>query len=113
MRGKGRSSDFGLRGLRLPVGQKDVRTLIAGARERAAAEVNAKLTLLYCEGGRRLRVDVLRGERAGYGQQLIEALARKLTAEYGRGGASSNSATAFARRRSFPSRQFTPQRGEN
>ncbi|NUX57904.1 PDDEXK nuclease domain-containing protein [Paraburkholderia youngii] len=64
---------------------EDVRTLIAGARERAAAAVNAELTLLYWQVGRRVRDDVLRGERAGYGQQLIGALARKLTAEYGRG----------------------------
>ncbi|MGF6537150.1 hypothetical protein OKW32_000436 [Paraburkholderia youngii] len=64
---------------------EDVRTLIAGARERAAASVNAELTLLYWQVGRRVRDDVLRGERAGYGQQLIGALARKLTAEYGRG----------------------------
>jgi predicted nuclease of restriction endonuclease-like (RecB) superfamily len=64
---------------------EDVRSLIAGARARAAASVNAELTLLYWQVGRRVREDVLLGERAGYGQQLVAALARKLTAEYGRG----------------------------
>jgi predicted nuclease of restriction endonuclease-like (RecB) superfamily len=64
---------------------EDVKSLIANARERAAVSVNAELTLLYWKVGRRVRKDVLGGERAGYGQELIAALARRLTAEYGRG----------------------------
>ncbi|MGF6768532.1 putative nuclease of restriction endonuclease-like (RecB) superfamily [Paraburkholderia sp. GAS199] len=64
---------------------EDVRSLITGARARVAASVNAELTLLYWQVGRRVREDVLHGERAEYGQQLVGALARRLTAEYGRG----------------------------
>jgi predicted nuclease of restriction endonuclease-like (RecB) superfamily len=64
---------------------EDVRTLIASARARAAASVNAELTLLYWQVGRRVREEVLGGERAGYGQQLVGALASRLKAEYGRG----------------------------
>ncbi|MEX4003598.1 YhcG family protein [Paraburkholderia sp. EG285A] len=64
---------------------EDVRTLIATARARAAASVNAELTLLYWQVGRRVREEVLGGERAGYGQQLLGALASRLKAEYGRG----------------------------
>jgi hypothetical protein len=60
---------------------EDVRSLIASARTRAAASVNAELTLLYWQVGRRVREDVLGGERAGYGQQLVATLARRLTAE--------------------------------
>jgi predicted nuclease of restriction endonuclease-like (RecB) superfamily len=63
----------------------DVRQLIDSARARAAATVNAELTLLYWQVGRRIRDDVLRGARAGYGQQILAALARQLTAGYGRG----------------------------
>lgn len=63
----------------------DIRRMIDAARTRAAAAVNAELTLLYWHIGRRIRDDVLRGERAGYGQQVLAALARQLTAEYGRG----------------------------
>lgn len=59
--------------------------MIDSARARAAAAVNAELTLLYWQVGRRIRDDVLRGERAGYGQQILPALARQLRAEYGRG----------------------------
>ncbi|MFD1560158.1 YhcG family protein [Paraburkholderia silviterrae] len=64
---------------------EDVSSLIAGARARAAAAVNAELSQLYWKIGRRIRDDVLGGERAGYGQQVISTLAGRLTAEYGRG----------------------------
>lgn len=63
----------------------DIRRMIDSARARAAAAVNAELTLLYWQVGRRIRDDVLGGERAGYGQQILPALARQLRAEYGRG----------------------------
>jgi predicted nuclease of restriction endonuclease-like (RecB) superfamily len=63
----------------------DVRQLIDGARARAAAAVNAELTLLYWQVGRRIFDDVLRGARAEYGQQILATLSQQLTAEYGRG----------------------------
>ncbi|MGV2289531.1 PDDEXK nuclease domain-containing protein [Trinickia sp. YCB016] len=63
----------------------EIRRLIDSARERVAAAVNAELTLLYWHVGRLVRQEVLCGDRAEYGQQLILSLARQLTAEYGRG----------------------------
>jgi hypothetical protein len=46
----------------------EVRLLIDSARERAAAAVNAELTLLYWRVGRCIRAEVLGGVRAEYGQ---------------------------------------------
>jgi hypothetical protein len=63
----------------------DVRQLIDSARARAAAAVNAELTLLYWQVGRRIFDDVLRGARAEYGQQIVATLSQQLTVEYGRG----------------------------
>jgi predicted nuclease of restriction endonuclease-like (RecB) superfamily len=63
----------------------DVQELIDGARARVAAAVNAELTSLYWQIGRRIRQDVLGGTRAEYGQEIIAGLARQLTAAYGRG----------------------------
>jgi predicted nuclease of restriction endonuclease-like (RecB) superfamily len=63
----------------------EVRQLIDGARRRAANAVNAELTLLYWQVGRRISTDILNGERGEYGQQVIAELARQLTALYGRG----------------------------
>lgn len=64
---------------------QDIRQLIDVARQRAAVAVNAELTLLYWQVGRRIRVEVLRGGRAEYGKQVVAVLSRHLTAEYGRG----------------------------
>jgi predicted nuclease of restriction endonuclease-like (RecB) superfamily len=64
---------------------EDVRRLIDSARSRVAATVNAELTLMYWQIGRRISDGVLGGARAEYGQQVLAALAQQLTAAYGRG----------------------------
>ena len=53
--------------------------------DTAAATVHAELTHLYWQIGRRISDGVLGGARAEYGQQVLAALARQLTAAYGRG----------------------------
>ncbi len=63
----------------------DLRQLIADARLRAAASVNAELTGLYWQVGRRIHREILGSQRAGYGEEIVSALGRQLTAEYGRG----------------------------
>ncbi len=63
----------------------DVRQLIEDGRQRVAAAVNAGLTLLYWQIGQRIQKDVLLHKRAEYGKQVLVALSRDLTAEYGRG----------------------------
>jgi len=63
----------------------DIRQLIDSARQRTALAVNAELTLLYWQIGRRIQDEVLKGERAAYGQQIVQTLAAQLTAAYGRG----------------------------
>ncbi len=63
----------------------DIRQLIERARQRAAAAVNAELTLLYWHIGKRLQNEVLVGERAEYGKQIVTTLSKQLTSEYGKG----------------------------
>lgn len=63
----------------------ELRGLIDSARMRAAAAVNAELTLLYWQIGRRLASVVLKGERGAYGEQVVRTVAAQLTAQYGRG----------------------------
>jgi len=63
----------------------DLTHLIAEARTRAAVAVNAEITLLYWHIGRRIRIDVLKEERADYGKQVLLFLAEKLTRQCGRG----------------------------
>lgn len=63
----------------------ELRTLISSSRQRAVKAVNAELSQLYWSIGRRLSVEVLGGERAQYGAQLMQYLGVKLSAEFGRG----------------------------
>jgi len=62
----------------------DLRQLIEQARQAAAVAVNAGLTLMYWHIGQRIRTDVLGGQRAGYGEEIVATVSRQLTADYGR-----------------------------
>jgi predicted nuclease of restriction endonuclease-like (RecB) superfamily len=60
--------------------------IVEEARRRAARSVNAAMTASYWLIGRRIVVEEQRGaRRAGYGEALIEQLAGRLTARFGRG----------------------------
>lgn len=63
----------------------DLKALIQDARSRTARKVNAELSLLYWQVGQRIRTEILNQDRAAYGQQILEGLSEKLTAEFGRG----------------------------
>ncbi|CCK74507.1 hypothetical protein OLEAN_C03310 [Oleispira antarctica RB-8] len=68
----------------------DIKQLIQSAKQRAAVSLNAELTLLYWQVGRRIAEEVLKGERAEYGKQVIVGLVKRLVAEYGRGWSKRN-----------------------
>jgi predicted nuclease of restriction endonuclease-like (RecB) superfamily len=63
----------------------DVASLIDSAQQRAAAAVNSELVMLYWSVGKRVREEVLGGERAAYGRDTVKRLAARLTQRYGRG----------------------------
>ncbi len=63
----------------------DVRHLIDAARQRVASVVNAELTQLYWQIGRRINSEILQGQRAEYGKQVIAELAKQLATEFGKG----------------------------
>lgn len=63
----------------------EVKALIDAAKQRVAVAVNAELTLLYWHIGYRIHTQILQGDRATYGKQIISTLARQLTKTYGRG----------------------------
>ncbi len=68
-----------------PLLLNEVRQLIDAARQRVASTVNAELTQLYWQIGHRVNVELLQGQRAQYGKQLIADLAQHLTTEFGNG----------------------------
>ena len=63
----------------------DLREVIDQARWAAAQAVNAGLSLMYWRIGQRIRTEVLGGQRASYGAEIVATLSRQLVADYGRG----------------------------
>jgi len=63
----------------------DVCSLIENTRRRVATTANAEITMLHWQIGVRIKEDVLRNQRADYGQQVIKNLAFALTERYGKG----------------------------
>lgn len=63
----------------------DLRGLIEETRSKVATTVNAALTMLYWQVGKRINEEILKGNRAGYGEQIVSTLSRQLVAEYGNG----------------------------
>lgn len=69
----------------------DLTTLLEEARHAAARSVNAVMTTAYWQIGQRIVEYEQRGEqRAQYGKQLLERLAKDLTERFGRGFGYSN-----------------------
>lgn len=63
----------------------DVRSMIDQTREGVARTVNAGMTLLYWRIGKRIQVEVLGNERAGYGEEIVATLSRQLAGYFGNG----------------------------
>lgn len=80
----------------------DVRTLILEARQTVAQGVNSALVLLYWQIGQRIRQNILKEKRAGYGEQTFLSLSGKLTSEFGRGFTERNLANMVRCAEAFP-----------
>lgn len=63
----------------------EIRKLIETSRQNIAISVNAEMTLLYWQVGKRINVEVLQGNRADYGKQVVVLLSKNLIIEYGQG----------------------------
>lgn len=84
----------------------ELRTLIASSRQRLAGAVNAELTRLYWAVGQRLATEMLGGERAQYGSQLLEQLGQQLSQEFGRGFEARNLRRMVKFAQAFPSAEI-------
>lgn len=63
----------------------DIRQLIDSAKYQVALTVNSAMTLTYWHIGDRINREVLCGDRAAYGKQIIVKISHQLTAQYGKG----------------------------
>jgi len=64
---------------------RDIRTMIEDTRSGVASSVNAVLTTLYWRIGERINEEILSGQRAEYGKEIVATLSQQLSAEYGDG----------------------------
>ncbi len=63
----------------------DLREIIRCGKSQAVAAVNSALTLTYWHVGKRMNEEVLKGERAAYGQQVVDMVAQRLVEQFGQG----------------------------
>jgi hypothetical protein len=76
--------------------------LIVSTRQTVARGVNAALVLLYWKVGERIRRDVLKEKRAGYGDEIVSTLSAKLVPDFGHGFSPRNLARMISFVEVFP-----------
>lgn len=64
---------------------EDIKRLIAQSKQQLAVTVNATLSMLYWQVGKRINEEILQNQRAEYGKEIVSALSRQLTLDYGTG----------------------------
>jgi predicted nuclease of restriction endonuclease-like (RecB) superfamily len=85
---------------------REVKTLIHDAKQSVAVTVNATLSMLYWQIGHRINAEILHGDRAEYGKQVILLLSKSLTEEFGDGWGSSQLRTCMQFATAFPDIQI-------
>ena len=63
----------------------ELRALIEKSRRAVTVAVNAGLTRLYWQIGKRIRQHILADQRAEYGKEIVATVSRQLTQDYGKG----------------------------
>lgn len=63
----------------------EIKQMIEETQTGIAATVNTGLTLLYWRIGKCINNEILEGDRAEYGKQILATLSQELKTEYGRG----------------------------
>lgn len=64
---------------------KEISLYIEESKQQLAITVNATLSLLYWQIGKRINEEILQNQRAEYGKEIVSALSEQLTSDYGSG----------------------------
>jgi predicted nuclease of restriction endonuclease-like (RecB) superfamily len=84
----------------------DIANLINEARQHVAHEYNSTQALLCWLIGKRIDEEVLKAERAEYGEAIITSLAKELTFAYGKGYSRPNLVRMIKFAKQFPDREI-------
>ncbi len=63
----------------------DIKTLIEHSKQQVSVAVNATITMLYWNIGKKINEEILKDQRAEYGKQIVRTLSTQLTKDYGNG----------------------------
>jgi predicted nuclease of restriction endonuclease-like (RecB) superfamily len=63
----------------------EIKILIEQSKQQVSVTVNATITILYWNVGKKINNEILKDQRAGYGKQIVNTLSAQLTSEYGNG----------------------------
>jgi predicted nuclease of restriction endonuclease-like (RecB) superfamily len=85
---------------------EELRDLIEQAKQQAAMAVNASMTQLYWQIGKRLNIELLKEKRADYGKQILATVSQQLTQEYGSGFSYSALTRMIAFSECFPEQEI-------
>ena len=80
----------------------DVQSMIEQTRAGVDQAVNAGMTSLYWRIGKRIQSEVLKGQRADYGKEIVATLSRQLVIRFWNRVFGENPAPYDAVCRSFP-----------
>jgi predicted nuclease of restriction endonuclease-like (RecB) superfamily len=84
----------------------EIRHMIEEARTAVSQTVNAGLTMLYWNIGKRINEEILNNERAEYGERIIPDLAKDLRQEYGKSYSEKNLRRIMQFSKAFPDPQI-------
>jgi predicted nuclease of restriction endonuclease-like (RecB) superfamily len=84
----------------------DLRELIEATRAGVARAVYSAQVLLHWQVGHRILADILRHERASYGEEIVATVSRQLAADYGRGFAEKSLRRMIQFAQLFPDREI-------
>ncbi len=84
----------------------EIKTLIEQSKQELATSVNAAMSMLYWQIGKRINDEVLNNKRAEYGKQAIKLLSDKLIIEYGSSFSEKNIRRMMQFAEVFPSKEI-------
>ncbi len=91
----------------------ELRQWIQQARISAARVVDERLCGLYWRIGTRIRMEILKEQRAEYGAGIVSAVGRQLEAEFGRGFSEKSLRHMIRFSEAFPDEKIVSAFGDN
>ncbi len=84
----------------------EIKSLIEESRQQVSVAVNATITILYWQIGKRINDEILKDKRAEYGKQIVATLWRQLELEYGTSFSEKNLRRMMQFAISFPKKEI-------